>query len=146
MALDIDTEPFVPPPVPPGLDLDRYEAEQRDSLREVVVGGWVAEDGSRRPYIDGVTFESFELRGSFPDTVIVALFRSENRPGIRFGRRWRLYDELGNLEGESLEYADVGLMEDVESGDGLPMTDACTADAEGIVWFDQRWQDDGAWP
>ncbi len=146
MALDIDTEPFVPPPVPPGLDLDRYEAEQRDSLREVFVGGWVAEDGSRRPYIDGVTFESFELRGSFPDTVIVALFRSENRPGIRFGRRWRLYDELGNLEGESLEYADVGLMEDVESGDGLPMTDACTADAEGIVWFDQRWQDDGAWP
>jgi hypothetical protein len=147
MALDIDTEPFVPPPVPPpGLDLDRYEAEQRDSLREVFVGGWVAEDGSRRPYIDGVTFESVELRGSFPDTVVVALFRSENRPGIRFGRRWRLYDELGNLEGESLEYADVGLMEDVESGDGLPMTDACTADAEGIVWFDQGWQDDWAGP
>ena len=147
VVLDIATEPYVPPPVPPpGLDLDRYEAEQRDSLREVFVGGWVAEDGSRRPYIDGVTFESVELRGSFPDTVIVALFRSENRPGIRFGRRWRLYDELGNPEGESLEYADVGLMEDVESGDGLPMTDACTADAEGIVWFDQGWQDEGAWP
>jgi hypothetical protein len=147
VMLDVDTEPYVPPPVPPpGLVLDRYETEQRDSLRESFVGGWVAEDGSRRPYIDGVTFESVELRGGFPDTVIVALFRSENRPGIRFGRRWRLYDELGNAEDESLEYADVGLMEDVESGDGLPMTDACTADAEGVVWFDRGWQDDEAWP
>lgn len=104
----------------------------------------MAEDGSRRPYIRGVTFESTELRGSFPGTVLVALFRSEARPGIRFGRRWRLYDELGNPEDEWLEYADVGLMEDVEAGDGLPEPAACVPDAEGIVWFDGGWQDDGA--
>jgi hypothetical protein len=146
VPLDLDTAPFVPTPAAPsGLDRDRYEAVQCDSLREAFFGGWVAEDGAQRPYIDGVTFESVEIRGSFPDTVIVALFRSEDRPGIRFGRCWRLYDELGNPEDESLEYADVGLMEDVESGDGLPQTDACAPDAEGIVWFDGGWQDDGSW-
>jgi hypothetical protein len=148
VVLDIDTAQFVAPAErPPGLDLDRYETEQRDGLRAAFFGGWEAEDGTRRPYIAGVTFESVELRGSFPETVVVALFRSEDRPGIRFGRRWSLYDELGNPEDESLEYADIGLMEDVEAGGyGLPEPAACVPDAEGIVWFDAGWHDDRAWP
>jgi hypothetical protein len=39
-----------------------------------------------------------------------------------------------------MEYADVGLMEDVDTGRLPPVAD-CVPDAEGIVWLDDGWQD-----
>ena len=64
----------------------------------------------------------------------MALFHAVDRPGIQFGRRWRLYDELGNPVDH--EYADIHLMEDVESaGGGLPPADGCVTDEAGVAWF-----------
>lgn len=81
-----------------------------------------------------MTFNAIDLRGDFPDRVIVALFHAADRPGIQFGRRWGLYDELGNPIDH--EYADIGLMEDVmSSGGGLPPAGQCVPDAGGVVWF-----------
>jgi hypothetical protein len=53
---------------------------------------------------------------------------------VQFGRRWALYDDLGDPE--DLEYADIELMEDVEAaGYGLPAPHNCVADDAGVVWF-----------
>jgi hypothetical protein len=142
VVIDLDCATYLPAPVPPpGLDLAAHEAGVRDDLHAVFFGGWTsAEDGSVCPYIQGVTFESVELEGAFPTTAVVALFRSEQHPGVRFGRRWALYDELGNPE--DMEYEDIGLMEDVEAaGYGLPPLADCVPDAEGITWFGGDWQD-----
>ena len=97
-------------------------------------GGWHGPGGESHPFIEGVTFEAVELRNEFPETEIVVTFRAEGRPGVRFGRRWPLYDDLGNQR--SVEYADIHLMEDIEAaGYGLPPSSRCVADEEGIVWF-----------
>ena len=87
------------------------------------------------PFIDGVSVDSVELRGAaFPDREVVAMFQASDRPGIRFARRWRLYDELGNPCDN--EYADINLQEDILAGSGgLPPLDRCVPDADGIVWF-----------
>jgi len=86
------------------------------------------------PFIEGVSLDSVELRGAFPDREVVATFQAPDRPGIRFARRWRLYDELGNPCDH--EYASVYLEEDILAGSGgLPPLDRCVPDADGIVWF-----------
>lgn len=69
-----------------------------------------------------------------PGHHIVALFQAEDGPGVLFGRRWDLYVELGNPVDH--EYADIGLMEDVQSAcGGLPAPDSCVPDANEVVWF-----------
>ncbi len=135
LRISLDCRPWMPPPqLPPGLDSQQFERSQLDGLRDAFLGGWHTSERDTRPFIEGVTFDSVELRGEFPDRVIVALFHAAARPGIQFGRRWRLYDELGNPVDH--EYADIGLMEDVESGrGGLPPASTCVADAAGVTWF-----------
>jgi hypothetical protein len=87
-----------------------------------------------KPFIEGVSFDTVELRGHFPGRQIVALFHAHDRPGIQFGRHWSLYDELGSPVEH--EYADIGLMEDIGSaGGGLPAPGSCVPGADGVVWF-----------
>jgi len=135
LRIGIDCRPWMPQPqLPAGFDADRFEQSQLDQLRGSFLDGWHAEDGDVKPFIEGVSFDTVVLRGDFPDRQIVALFRAHDRPGIQFGRRWRLYDELGNPVEH--EYADIGLMEDIESaGGGLPAPGSCVPDADGVVWF-----------
>ena len=133
IRVDVDIGPGAPEPTrTAGVDLDEFEAAQLAALRAGFGGGWTGEDGTEYPFIDGIDFDSVELRGRFPDSHIVARFRARARPGIAFARRWNLYDELGNTQ--DLEYADIHLMEDVES-DGLPPAEACQPDGDGVVWF-----------
>ena len=135
LRISLDCRPWMPrPQLPAGLDSQQFEHDQLDRLRGALLGGWQTSEGDTRPFIEGVTFDSIELRGQFPDAVIVALFHAVDRPGIQFGRRWRLYDELGNPADH--EYADIHLMEDVESaGGGLPPVDGCVTDEAGVAWF-----------
>jgi hypothetical protein len=136
-VLDVvfDCTPMAPAPVPPpGIDLAAHESDQLDSLRSGLLEGWRAEDGSVLPFIEGVSFDAVELRGEFPNTEVVALFCSDGHPGVRFGRRWRLSDDLGDVA--STEYAGIGLMEDVlAEGHGMPSLEDCIPDEEGTVWF-----------
>jgi hypothetical protein len=133
--VNLNCRPWVHAPTPPeGLDLRSFEASQLAHVRSALLGGWVGADGSDTPYIRGITFESVTLDGTFPSAEIVALFHSDNRAGILFGRRWELYDDLGNTS--PLDYATIGLMEDVEAaGYGLPEVDDCHPDEDGVVWF-----------
>jgi hypothetical protein len=135
LPVSLDCRPWMPrPELPAGLDSQQFEHDQLDRLRGGFLGGWRTSEGGTRPFIKGVTFDVVELRNEFPDAVIVALFHAADRPGIQFGRRWRLYDELGNPVDR--KYADVYLMEDVESsGGGLPPNDSCVPDETGVTWF-----------
>ena len=134
LRVSLDCRPWMPPPqLPPGLDSQQFEHDQLDALRAAFLGGWHTSVGGTKPFIEGVTFDSIELRGEFPDRVIVALFHAADRPGIQFGRRWRLYDELGNPVDH--EYADIYLMENVKSaGSGLPPAERCVTDETGVAW------------
>jgi hypothetical protein len=135
LRIGLDCRPWMPrPQLPPGLDSEQYEHDQLDSLRGAFLGGWHTSEGGTAPFIEGVTFDSIDLQGEFPDRVVVALFHAADRPGIQFGRRWRLYDELGNPVDH--EYAHIHLMEDVKSaGSGLPPADSCVTDEAGVAWF-----------
>ena len=122
------------PQLPAGLNAQQFEHDQLDRLRGAFLGGWRTSGAGTGPFIEGVTFGLIELRGEFPDRVIVALFHATDRPGLQFGRQWKLYDELGNPVDH--EYADIHLMEDVESASGgLPPADSCVPDEAGVVWF-----------
>lgn len=135
LRISLDCQPWMPPPqLPAGFDSHQFEQAQLDRLRGAFLEGWLTSEGGTRPFIDGVTFDVIELRDSFPDRAVVALFHAEDRPGIQFGRRWRLYDELGNPVDH--EYADIHLREDIESSSGgLPPAGDCVPDAAGVVWF-----------
>jgi hypothetical protein len=135
LRISLDCRPWMPrPQLPAGLDAQQFEHDQLDRLRGSFLGGWGTPEGGTTPFLEGVTFDVIEARGEFPDRVIVALFHAADRPGIQFGRRWRLYDELGNPVYR--QYADIYLMEDVKSaGNGLPPTDRCVADETGVTWF-----------
>lgn len=135
LRISLDCRPWMPQPqLPAGFDAHEFELAQLDRLRRAFLEGWLTSEGDTKPFIDGVTFDVIELRGSFPDRAVVALFHAGDRPGIQFGRRWRLYDELGNPLDH--EYAGIHLMEDIESsGGGLPPPEDCVPDAAGLVWF-----------
>jgi hypothetical protein len=135
LPISLDCRPWMPrPQLPAGLDSRQFEQDQLDRLRGGLLEEWQTSEGDTKPFIEGVTFDSIELRGQFPDAVVVALFHAADRPGIQFGRRWRLYDELGNPVDH--QYADIHLMEDVQSaGGGLPPAGSCVADEAGVTWF-----------
>jgi len=133
VPIDLDLAARVPRAEPPsGLAPSRHDVEELASMRRSLLGEVGSGDGGVS-LIEGVTFESVTAVGSFPRSEIVALFRSVDRPGVLFGRRWPLYDALGNPE--SLEYAEVHLEEDVEGWPGLPLASECRPDADGVVWF-----------
>jgi hypothetical protein len=120
--------------LPSGFNEDQFERAQLEELRESLLGGWQDGDGSTRPLISGVSFDTVELQGESPNRSIVALFHASDYPGVQFGRRWRLYDELGNPE--DLDYAHIHLMEDIESATGgLPPSNERIPDPDGVVWF-----------
>ncbi len=143
LALALDIRPWMPSPqLPADLDPVRFEQGQLDLFRRWFLGGppdhperaCPDQPAGAEPFIDGVSFDAVELRGEFPGCEVVATFRAADRPGIRFARRWRLYDELGNPCDH--EYASVGLQEDILAGyGGLPALDRCVPDTDGLVWF-----------
>jgi hypothetical protein len=133
LRVELDCRPWISrPEPPPGLDVRQFEQTQLERLSAELLGGWTDSDGQQLPLIRGVSFDALELRGAFPGTEVVALFHGASRPGIQFGRRLGLYDELGNPVDH--DHAGIFLMEDVESG-GLPPPARCVPDAGGVVWF-----------
>lgn len=119
-------------------DAEDTERAVRERLAGAVFGGWAGPDpltGTKksRSFIRGVTFEEVKLEGTFPNTEIVMLFRSEEHPDVLFGRRQRVWEYSGDLSG-AISVMDINLMEDVESCRyGLPSEPA--PDAFGVAWL-----------
>jgi hypothetical protein len=138
VSLDtVDISGHLPPP-PPRIDARHTEQEVRERLAEAFFGGWIGKDPEtgaeiRRPYIRGVEFEDVRLEGEFPDTEVVALFRSVEHPGVLFGRRQRIWDDDGAFS-EVIGVMDVNVMEDIVAcGYGLPRDPQ--PGESGIAWF-----------
>jgi hypothetical protein len=130
LAVTVDLRPWISPPQPPpGLDARQFEHAQLKMFRAEYRSGWQDEAGRVTPLIEGVSFDSIELHGHFPAAQILALFRSADYPGIQFGRRRDLYDELGSPIRHP--WPGVYLMEDFRCE--IPPLPA--ADAGGVVWI-----------
>jgi hypothetical protein len=134
----VDLSAHLPPPPPRITDARRTEEDLRDRLAGAFFGGWVGSDPEtgaeiREPYIRGIAFDDVRLEGEFPNTEVVALFRSDEHPGVLFGRRRRIWEDDGAYSGV-ISVMDVNLMEDVEAcGYGLPVDPR--PDASGVVWM-----------
>lgn len=57
--------------------------------------------------------------GEWPSAELEWSFTHPSRPGLRLRRRFALFDETGRIDEDGLEYADIHLMEDIETG-GVP--------------------------
>ena len=139
LSLDhLDVSAQLPPPPRP-IRARPVEEEIRDSLARVLFGGWIGTDPDsgekiQRPYIRGVSVEEVRLEGKFPDTLVVALFRAHDRPGMLFGRRQRVWEDDGTYSGV-IDVLDVNLMEHVETlRNGLPADRQ--PDDTGVVWVE----------
>jgi hypothetical protein len=132
IEVPIDTAPYAPEIAAPEIDLATHDQAQLAQLRSAFLPAQEDTSGPILSAIDGVSFESVELVGGFPDTAVVGLFRIEDHPGRRFGRRWRLYDDLGNVI--ELDYLFTCLMEDVGTGHADRVI-ADTDERESIVWI-----------
>jgi hypothetical protein len=133
LQVELDCRPWMPLPQPPaGLDLREFEHSQLDRFSGLRTMTLVDDQGQVSPFIEGVSFDSVELRGVFPDSHIVTLVQSSDHPRIRFGRQWNLYDELGNPI--THEFLEIYLKEDIGYG-GLPEPSQCVPDAAGVVWI-----------
>lgn len=134
----VDTSSFLPPPPAP-IEAEPTEQEICKRLADSLFGGWVSinpdtgEHETPRPYIHGVTIQTVERHGGFPNTEIIVTFSADAHPRIRFARKQRIWDDDGAVSAV-IHLMDVNLMEDVEAcGHGLPPQP--TPDASGTVWF-----------
>jgi hypothetical protein len=82
---------------------------------------WRDNDGNIHPLADGITEPGVEVRGDWPDTTVAVLVRHPSRPGL-LRRTFAVFDERGQVIDH--EYADIGLMEDLDTGYLTPATEA----------------------
>ncbi len=125
----IDTAPRAPLLVEHA-DLPGYEQAQLELVRSTLTSE--SKPGDGWPWkLEYVTFESFEITGEFPYTEIVGLFGIDYAPRRRFGRRWRLYNDLGDMTSPG-DYVWHPLEETVapgHAGYGKVESD------DGVVWI-----------
>ncbi|WP_432507315.1 hypothetical protein [Kineococcus arenarius] len=113
---EVDISAFCWPLRPEPLDADSY-------ARQVLAdwGGldtfWHGEDGVR-PLAQGMSGSRVRLVGQWPHTHLECTFDFAPYPGLRLRRRVPLFDELGAIAHP--EDAEIGLMEDLETGNPPP--------------------------
>ena len=113
--------PLVPRPV----EADSYAMQvlARNSSAE----RYWNDGGQVKPLARGMSEVSTRLDGAWPDTHLEWTFRWTQRPGLTLRRRVPLFDELGRLAPP--EFADIHLMEDLETG-AIPVA---AASRDGIL-------------
>ena len=83
---------------------------------------WRTPDGTLHPLASGLTQPTVAVVGDWPDTRLVITLTHSSRPGLRLRRTLALFDERGRPEEH--EYADIHLMEDLDTGYLAPATEA----------------------
>ena len=97
----------------PPIDANDYAAFWRQRLSGLKAF-WTGQDGTVRPLSEGLSDSRVDIVGTWPDTCLHVTFAWTRRPGIRLRRIIPLYDNLGRPE--EPEYADIHVMEDLETG------------------------------
>jgi hypothetical protein len=132
LTVRLDIASMIPAPVPPtDLDSAAFESRMLEEIGRVLRSEWVDQNGKTRPFMEGVTIETVELRGRFPNSRVVALFRSQERPDRRYGYEWPLWDEVGN----PIDYDGLEMSETLESGIGIGKFDKVRPDEDGVMWI-----------
>ena len=109
-----------------------------------MMGKWMVEPDDGPAYIrigvlDAGSVESVSLDGEDTDTALVVVFRSDDRPGCRYGWRVPIWPapppddpEMGTPQGCAFILS-INLTELIEARLGLP---SCNPDAQGVTWID----------
>jgi hypothetical protein len=124
---------FIPDIRPPqGVDPAAWAGSQCTRVEAELRRGWTdGMTGELRPFVNGAVFESVSLAGSYPATECVIRFRVQERKGVPFGRRIRLFDDLGAPR--PCDYVALTLKEDIATG-ALPPPGRDIRTQDGVVW------------
>ena len=117
---EVDISDLCWPLVPRPLDADSY-AQQVLASWSRMDRYWQGPDGWH-PLTSGVSGSRARLVGDWPATRVEFTFDYAPRPGVRLRRYIALFDELGAIDDP--EYADIGLMEDLDTERVPPLEDA----------------------
>lgn len=128
-------------PSPTSIDVARYERDSLDRFRQV----FPAAMSNTLHYLGtdpwGLSVEDVQLSGVYPDAELVLTFRMEiSYPSLLFGRRIRLYDDLGQPSvdeqfWERLEVLVESLYVPIRRGGIESGPVELTADEDGVVWI-----------
>ncbi|WP_375493484.1 hypothetical protein [uncultured Jatrophihabitans sp.] len=83
---------------------------------------WHDEDGNSYPLADGITEPNVDVRGEWPHTTVAVSLRHPSRPGLVLRRTFAVFNERG--QAVEHEYADIYLMEDLDTGYLTPASEA----------------------
>jgi len=119
-AVDITDRCWPLPDAPPS-DASAHARRWLDRLSDLD-HYWQPENGPRTPLANGMSDSTAELDGQWPDLAVSVTFRHPWLPGGLLRRRIPLFDELGRAVDP--EYCDIGLMEDLDTRDLPPVTEA----------------------
>ncbi|WP_432512274.1 hypothetical protein [Kineococcus sp. SYSU DK001] len=117
---EVDISDLCWPLLPQPLDADSY-AQQVLASWSRMDHYWRGPDGWH-PLTTGVSGSRARLVGDWPATRVEFTFDYAPRPGVRLRRYIALFDELGAIDNP--EYADIGLMEDLDTERVPPLEDA----------------------
>ncbi|MEV6305614.1 hypothetical protein AB0M02_39790 [Actinoplanes sp. NPDC051861] len=106
----------------PPADAESYARYQRDCFTDLDNAWHDLTTGTSTPLAGHTSRWESDLAGSWPDTQLVLSFEHQRYPGLRLRRRVRLFDELGRPTPP--EFADIHLMEDIDTGSLPPAAGA----------------------
>jgi hypothetical protein len=124
-SVEITDRRWPRPPKP--VEADSYAEYQRRQFDNLDTYWQPVDGGPPKPLATGMRDCRSELAGTWPETVVRISFTHEHFPGLRLVRTLPIFDELGRQDPP--EYADINLMEDLDTGELPPTSDA----ADGIL-------------
>ena len=118
----IDISQFAPPlRRPPDDEIDAHVEKVRQKF-DHLESFWHGQDGATSALSEGLTDPSVSVEGEWPDARVVVTMRHRRRPGLVIRRTLPLFDEGGSpIEHE---YADIDLMEDLDTNYLAPADEA----------------------
>jgi hypothetical protein len=111
-----------PPREQPPDEVVRTHVERVRARFEQLDTYWRDQDGAAHPLSRGLSQPSVSVEGDWPDTRLAVTLRHPSRPGLRLRRTFALFDERGRPL--SHEYAEIHLMEDLDTGYIAPADEA----------------------
>lgn len=118
----VDISRLAPPIHPLSQEQIRRHIDDVRHLFDHLDTFWTSEHGTVQPLSRGLTDPSVSIEGTWPDTRVVVTLRHQRRPGLPLRRTLPLFDESGSPIDH--EYADVNLMEDLDTNYLAPADEA----------------------
>lgn len=121
-ADSIDITASAPPLLRPAAHLIEDHATDVRAMFDHLQEYWQAPDCASRPLSEGLTDASVSVVDTWPHTRVVVTLRHPRRPGVLLRRTLRLFDDAG--QPIDYEYADIALMEDLDTDYLAPADEA----------------------